>query len=184
MALLSEPSVKHRLEIQNKHLFSKEELLTYDSVKDWFAGQKTTSQATIENESYGLRVFLSWCNLNPDELRDSRIRDSQSPDFIVRRNWENKLNRFNAKYPNKNTALNSWRAVMSFFKYQGAPLVGIKTPNQNELTVRGRDYVPSLEEIRRLCDLADLRDSLIPLIGSETGMRVGSLVELKLKECG
>ncbi|MDH2901171.1 MAG: site-specific integrase, partial [archaeon] len=166
--------------ISVNHAYDKEEILGFESVRDWFARQKGRP-ATQENQVYAMQLFTAFCGKNPDELRDERNRDLQSLDLRIRRNAEDRLEKFYSQCPKKQIGLFVWRAVKSFYRFQSMPLVGIKQPNTEDIVVRTKDHIPSVDEIRRMCDLADLRDRLVVLIVSQTGMRVSSLCRLQYK---
>jgi len=129
------------------------------------------SNATAENYVYGMQIYTTWCRKTPDELRDARNQEILSNDLSIRRTAERMLDRFYSEYPRKLTALFVFRAVRSFYKYQGMPLLGIKAPNQDSLAIRIRDHIPTDVEIRKMCDVCDLRDRLIMLILAETSQK-------------
>lgn len=128
-----------------------------------------------------MQVYTDWYKKTPDELRDERNQDLQSSSILEKRKAEKALERFYHEYPKKQTALMVWRSMVSFYDYQGLSLIGIKSPSQESLRARKRDCIPTAEEIRRMCDIADLRDRLMILVSAETDMRPGSLVRLQYK---
>jgi integrase len=128
-----------------------------------------------------MQLYVDWCKKTPDELRDERNKHLQSRNLLKKRTAEKMLERFYREYPRKSTGLFVWRCVKSFYQYQGLSLVGIKTPNQDDLRVRKRDLIPKSQDILRMCEIADLRDRCMILVSAETDMRPGSLVRLQYK---
>lgn len=128
-----------------------------------------------------MQLFVDWSQKTPDELRDDRNRELQSTDLNERGTAARMLNSFYTEYPKKPTAVLVMKAMKSFYKSWGMAVLEVKVPNQDSVAVRVKDRLPTDDEIRRMCDLSDLRDKLVVLLASQTGMRVSSLVRLQYR---
>jgi len=160
-----------------------EKLKTFESVQRWtttltkHAGEKNTVIQYLR----GMRTFCEWVKKNPDQLVEERMNDLKSDDIQIRARAEDQIDRFYAAYKDQSQS----RAVMihaivkSFYKANHLPLT-TKTPRM--LMVREEEIMPTPEQIRRMGDISDLRDKTLIVWMAEGGFRIGSLIQLQIKD--
>jgi integrase len=116
---------------------------------------------------------LAFNNMTPDDL----IREyDSSPKGTA----ERRLSRFLAEAQmSERTKGHIARVVQSFYRANFRPLSLVVS---EPMPARERDYIPSKEEIQRMVQsCANPRDKALIMMLAETGMRIGTLVELRWK---
>ena len=168
---------------QNKFQYNikEEQLLAFETVRRW--------KATIRNEETWkqyierLWVYCTSEEMTPDELIAEKAASIQNP--AMRGEAEDRLIRWHSQHERQApaAALNTFKAVKSFFKANYVPL-GAKTPTY--VKQREEEYQPTKQEVKDILGLMDLETETFTLFCAESGQRDGTIADLKLshvQEC-
>lgn len=131
------------------------------------------SQSTKELYENNIKLFMKFCNV--DSFEDLLKIDAQ-PNVI----------QYVMSLREKKLASNSIRSrlnpVFHFYDINDVPLNKKRIKKFNgEFTKKARDRAYSREEIAKILNVSDLRMKVIILLMASTGMRVGALPSLKLR---
>ena len=133
-----------------------------------------------EYEALCLWDLAQYCvkfNTNPDKLVADRIRQLKSTDPRIRLQAEDRLlayHKFLAK-KSSGAAINAYRRIKSFY---GANYVSLECRDPGYTVQREQDYLPTREEIRKICELVSLEAKAYLLILAESCGRTGAVAEL------
>lgn len=156
--------------------FGGMDLDEFESFRTWMDSLRARrcSENTLRQYRWGFEKYLLFNAVNPNDLL-------KEYDTAPKGTAEKRLTRFLSEAQ----GLTEWtkshisRMVQSFYKANFRPLaLVISAP----MPKRERDYIPSREEIRKMvqaCD--DPRDQALIMLLAQTGMRIGTLVELRWK---
>jgi integrase len=170
-----------KAKVRREHWLRIEKIEGFQSVQEWLSGR---CEATKRTYAWSMQEYTDWIRKTPDELVLERNKEFLAPDMLTWARAEKSLERFRDAYPDSTTMIITMKAMKSFYKSHRMALQGVRIPPQESLTVREKDRLPNDQEIIRMCDLADLEDRLVVMIGGQTGMRASSLVMLRYKHLG
>lgn len=147
-----------------------------ESFKAWMnsLGARRCSEETLRQYRWGLEKYIEWAKTSPDDLLKEF---DTSPKGAA----EKRLASFLAQADGltERTRSHIARMVQSFYKANFRPLSLVIT---EPMPARENDYIPSREEIQKMVQSCDnLRDQALIMMLAETGMRIGTLVELRWK---
>ncbi|WP_309492729.1 tyrosine-type recombinase/integrase [Candidatus Hecatella orcuttiae] len=153
-----------------------------EAVERWFerlAGEHSGSPNTRRAYGLWLRRFCGFVKMSPDELVERRRRELEAKDEAVRRRMEERLTAwFNhlqrREGLRRSSAAFAHAAVRSFFTANYLPLK-VKAPQSWTETA---SRVPSREELRAMCDLADPRGRAYVLCQAQSGLSEADLLAL------
>lgn len=154
----------------------------YETVKRWINGVQADHIGSIYTErSYlrSLKRFVKWTKKNPDQLIKERKQQLKSEDQTVKRKAEETLRSFclyleKEKGLKRSSVISYHSALKSFYRYNYVPLQ-LRTPKK--ISVHG--LTPHThEEIKKLYNVANLRDRALLLCLAESGMSREDFVEL------
>jgi len=157
------------------------ELKKYQEVQTWL---KTVSKSSISLYLDALAKFCEFTGKNPRELflmRDKEVRDpdpdarTQVRDLIL--NFKEYLEEGYA--PKTINALDG--AVRSFFSanLEKAGMINVKN-YKNACISQRKDFVPTLEDLRKILDVCNLEEKFRIIFIAQTGMRISDALELKV----
>jgi len=161
------------------------DLNSFETVQRWFRTVRmgrTGSEETIRVYSHFLSRFCDFTKKDPDKLIAERRQDIKSEDETVKRRHEELLMAFiedlekTRKLSRKSIVL-AHGAIRSFFKANYLPLMS-KTP---ESWVERVSKVPTREELRKMCEVSDIRDKAIILTLAQSGMSLEDYLALTFK---
>ena len=140
------------------------------SVRNFLRGFHT--EATRETYSKKLSYFLDYCGMTPDRLlsaarRSPRKAQNLMIDYVEERKGEV-----------SGSTLQLFKGALRHFFEMNDVESGINWAKISKMIPHakktGNDRAPSVEEIRRMLDLADLRTKCVILICATSGIRVGA----------
>jgi len=149
--------------------------LGFESSRRWINGvlaERTGSNYTVKGYVFALWDFCQFAGLNPDELVDLARRDRSRVEdmvreWVVKRQKERKLKRSSIAY--------SYVApIKSFFRYNDVRL-RVKQPKSDAVPLSPH----SLEEIRELLSVANVRERALILLLKDSGLSREDVVKLK-----
>jgi integrase len=153
-----------------------EEFLEY--VKE----NKSTNTFNVYRQ--GLKKFLEWIQKDPDEIiRDAKQR-FLSEDREIREFWKMQIEMFRSSLLKEGLTKNSARtqatAVVAFFRHYGLSYELEKDFWQVQVTAK--DFIPSIEELRRMFNVANIREKIVLSLGLDLGLRIGDFSIIKKAE--
>ena len=170
-------SKKSKLEPTQSTDFEK-----YTEVQTWL---KTVSPSTRPNYLMALKKFCEFSGKNPHELIKIRDDEIRSPDPNSRTFIRDLVLDFRVYLEKEGYApktINTWDgAVRSFFSavLGKAGMVNVKNYRNAQVSKR-KDFVPTLEELKRLLDVCNLEEKFRILFLAQTGMRISDALKLKV----
>jgi integrase len=130
----------------------------------------------------GLQRFAAWFKHSPDEILTMRKADLKNEDSFQRKQFERELEKFHAYLKEQGSATNTAKTlcggVRQFFNYyevgmklrRGSPIKSILTEKTYPLTI---------EDIRRMYAVGNLRERVILALAKDLGIRIGDFVQIK-----
>lgn len=120
-------------------------------------------------------------NTDPDELIQNRIEELKSSNLLVRANMEDKLL---AHYKNLSkeapgVAINMFRRIKSFYK---ANYMALQCRDPGYQIQREFDYIPTREEIRKMCEIVPLDTRVYLVTLAECCGRPGAVAKIRWKD--
>ena len=145
------------------------------ATQEWLNAQKRTTRNTYR---YQWRTFLEFTGMTGDEILESRRSDKE---FY----WEKKVLEFrdwiiNVKGLGEHTAKTGTGVVRGFFDYHRLPLEFRRSESTrlSEAKRKYEDYRFSLDDIKKMYDVADLEDRYVLTTGKSFGLRAGDFLAL------
>jgi integrase len=163
--------------------FAKLELDSYNSCKIWLEGYN--SQATKKAYKIHLSLFCKYHNTDPDSL--IQIKPEQIKTMVL--NYVIHLKKIAKQSVGKakrgeisvNSIKNYLVGIQSFLEFNEIMLNWKKIVKYCPEEVSNNLRAYTRDEIAKLLSEADLRDRCLILLMSSTGIRVGAIKELKIK---
>lgn len=151
------------------------EFLNDNATLQWLNAQK---RGTMYSYKYSWKFFLEFAGLIGDQLIQNRKADK---DYA----WERKTLEFKnwliQRGLSDNSAVGATTAVRSFFAYFRLDLSFKRTERAKlaEATRKTEDYRFSLEDLKKMYDVADLREKYVLTAGKSFGLRSSDFLKLK-----
>lgn len=136
----------------------------------------------------GLQRFAAWFKQTPDEILAMRKADLKIEDSFQRKRLERELEKFHAylkapKPQGEGAATNSARTLClglrQFFNYYE---VGMKLKRGSAIgksVLTEKTYPLTIEDIRKMYAVGDLRERVILALAKDLGVRIGDFVRIK-----
>jgi integrase len=159
---------------------------SFESTKDW-CSYKGLSRGSIEAYYMGLKTYCEYRNKTPDELRSEvlSIGNGESAAGHASKllvDYQKYLVKLKTKRgtPFSPSAVLSYKnAAQSFYAFILNHKISV--PNQVAKGERARDkHIPTREELRRMVDLCDVRETAYLLCQASTGLRIGDMLALTI----
>lgn len=131
-----------------------------------------------------LKFLAKFCrefNMSPDELVQTRIEELRSGDQLIRATAEDRLLAYHKKLSKETPgmAINLFRKMKSFY---GANYVPLQCRDPGYQIQREFDYIPTKEEIRKMCEIVPLDTRVYLLTLAESCGRPGAVANLRWKD--
>lgn len=154
----------------------------FECVREWLGERlKLPNWAHYPRE---LKNFCEFVGKNPDEILAERKKDFKEEDLKAQRRYEHLVKRFyeeRRKEVSSNTAITAVAIVRSFFRDNYMEMKFRRWDFGPRITTH-LDYVPTWEDIARMCEVASVRDRALILTSWQTGFREGDLVRLRREQ--
>ncbi|MCX8182773.1 MAG: site-specific integrase [Candidatus Methanomethyliaceae archaeon] len=135
--------------------------------------RKSQSNASVNTYVANLRKFFAWLGMEPDEAKNAEI------------NWENKINAFIDECVSKSLSPKRIHSLVSAVKRWGVvnevniAWGKVELPGVWKTT---EERIPTKEELREIMKVGDLTDKIMVACLVSSGLRVGALIRLQLKD--
>lgn len=166
-------------------------MMSYDNwlndsyIQKWF---KALAERTRENYTERFPEWLAFIQMTPTDMIQKRIRDLQNSNPQVRGWFEDKViefkNALQVKFDNENTIKGYLTAVRSFFSKNRLHLQFGRGELKVEVDskVVKKKWTPTNAEIRRMYDLAGVRDRALLLVLYQSGFSEIDIVTLNIQD--
>ena len=141
----------------------------------WLSSQKKTTYWAYKTH---IKRFVQFTGQMGDEILADRKKDKEF-------RWEAKLLEFKTwlmeeQGLNSNSAASTAQAIRGFFAFHRVPLVFQRreTRKLNEHVRKTEDYRFSLEDLRKMDEVADLQERYVLRAGKSFGLRAGDFLRL------
>lgn len=151
----------------------------YESMRRVLTG---LADSTVESYLTVMPVFCQFVGKDPDQIIAERKEQLKSDDEGVARTYERIVVQFYEHQKKRMSESAAYRysssTVRGFFSRN---YVGLKFRRGDMRTPKTekRDYVPTVGEVKEICDAADIRDKAVIILALQTGMAPVDLVNLK-----
>ena len=151
----------------------------FASVNRWKNTFKAKSYENLCLKS--LAKFCQEFNMNPDELIQSRIEELKSSNQLVRARAEDRLVAYYKKLSKETLgmAINVFRRIKSFYR---ANYVMLQCRDPGYQIQRDFDYIPTREEIRKMCEIVPLDTRVYLVTLAECCGRPGAVANIRWKD--
>ena len=169
---------------KNKVKEKYKDLLKFKEVQTWI---KTISRSSVAIYLNSLKKFCEFSGKNPKELiliRDREIRDPNPNNRTIIRDLILDFREYLEKEGYAPKTINAWDgAVRSFFSsvLGKAGMINVKN-YRNACISQKKDFVPTLEELKKMLDTCNLEEKFRILFVAQTGMRISDALELKVSD--
>jgi integrase len=128
-----------------------------------------------------LAQFCQECSMNPDELIQSRLEELKSSDFLIRAKAEDRLLAYHKELSRETPgeAINVFRKMKSFYR---ANYVTLQCRDPGYQIQRDFDYIPTREEIRKMCEIVPLETRVYLVTLAECCGRPGAVADIRWKD--
>ena len=148
------------------------------SIRNFLKGFHTES--TMQTYSKKLSCFLNYCNLEPDKLLSMSKKSPRKIQNIIIDYVEDRKKQVSG------STLQLFKGALRHFFEMNDVESGINWTKISKMIPHakktGNDRAPSIEEIRTMLDLADLRIRCIILICATSGIRVGAFEKMTYRD--
>jgi integrase len=136
----------------------------------------------------GLQRFSAWFGKTADEILEMRKADLKSEDTFKRKRFDRELEKFHAylkaaKPQGEGAAPNSARTLCSglrqFFRMYEMPIILRRGSPIAKSQMTDKTYPLTVEDLRRLFNVADLRERVILAMAKDLALRIGDFVQIK-----
>ena len=131
----------------------------------------------------GLQRFSAWFGKTADEILEMRKADLKSDDTFKRKRFDRELERFHAFLKENRQSTNSARTLCSglrqFFRMYEVPLLLRRGSPISKQQMTDKTYPLTIEDVRRMFAVADLRERVILAMAKDLGLRIGDFVQIK-----
>lgn len=152
--------------------------------KDHFPNDKATHEwldsfpkSRLTYQTY-FKIFVEFTGMSGDEMLTSRKEDK---DYA----WEKRVFEFkewmmNKKKKSEYSAVTGTSAARSFFAFHHLPLMYRKSENARLTAAKRKteDYRFSVEDLKKMADVADLEEQYVIIVGKSFGLRAGDFLRL------
>lgn len=167
--------INHREQQENTTMTSKkQEFLNYYL--------EAKSKATYKSYKRGLALFEEYYGKDSDTILEERRQDIASGDITRNKRFSRELEKFHKWMLKEGYSINSARTntlgILQFFRYYGMPIsdVTFKT------VITTKTFIPSVEQLRRMFQVADLRAKVILSLGLDLSWRISDFNKLKKQD--
>ncbi len=162
--------------------FSLRKLQEYEEVKTWL---RTVSESSRRLYLHALRHFCEFCNKDPKELILMRDKEIRNPDPNSKSGVRNLILDFREYLEKEGYAPKTINAldgaVRNFFSAILGKAGMINVKNYKDACVtKKKDFVPTLEELKKMLELCNLEEKFRIIFLAQTGMRISDALELKV----
>jgi len=145
------------------------------ATNEWLDSLKKSTRATYQTY---WRYFLEFTSLTGNQIIDSRKTDREYA-------WEKKVIEFKRwiieeKKQSEHTATTAAATVRGFFSYHRLPLSFRRQESAQlkEAEAKYEDYRFTREELKKICEFADLEEKYVVTAGKSFGLRAGDFLRL------
>jgi integrase len=132
---------------------------------------------------YGLRKFAAWFKHSPDEILEMRKADLKSEDAHERKRFDRELEHFYNEMKEQGMSVNTARSQCSglrqFFRYNDVPISLRRGSPIAKMQMTDRTYPLTIEDVRKMFNVADLRQRVMLSMAKDLGLRIGDFVQIK-----
>jgi len=148
----------------------------FSTVQRWLdgLGKLSGSELTRKRGLNALINFCKWTGKTPDMMISERLRDLKGDDIQVRARHEDLVNKYFQTFKSRGMGCGVFDYLKSFYKHNYVPLL-CQSPKRFRVTT---ERIPTVAEIARMIEVADLRDKAIIAFLAQSGVREGTLCKL------
>jgi len=154
------------------------------SKKQEFLNYYKTAKAKATYKSYkrGLELFEDWYGKDADAILKERKQDVASGDITKIRRFSRELEKFHKWMLEQGYSINSARVntlgLMQFFRYYGMPITDVSF----KTVPTTKTFIPSVEQLRKMYAIADLRERVILSLGLDLAWRISDFITLEKQD--
>lgn len=151
----------------------------YESMKRALTG---LADSTIESYLTVMPAFCQFVGKDPDQIIAERREQLRSDDEGIARTYERAVVRFYEHQKKHMSESAAYRYAASTVRgFFGRNYVGLKfrRGDMRAPKTEKHDYIPTVGEVKEICDAADIRDKAVIIMALQTGMAPVDLVGLK-----
>jgi len=136
----------------------------------------------------GLQRFSAWFGKTADEILEMRKADLKSDDTFKKKRFDRELEKFHAylkaaKPKGEGAAPNSARTLCSglrqFFRMYEMPIILRRGSPIAKMQMTDKTYPLTIEDVRRMFNVADLRQRVMLSMAKDLALRIGDFVQIK-----
>lgn len=141
------------------------------------------SKATYKMYKRGIRLFEEYYQKSADKILEERKQDVLSDDFQRTRRFAREIEKFYnwlvEKGYSENSARTNCQGIMQFFRFYGFPIALEPKSKVSRTTVSTKTWIPSIDDLRKMFNVADLRAKVILSLGLDVAWRVNDFLQIK-----
>ena len=149
--------------------------------------KESRSKGTYKSYKQGLKNFEKWLserNKTVDDILEMHRQNVNSGDPRKIRRMSQIIEMFHKwlmehEKLGLNTARTYANGVLQLFRYYSLPIALEPQSRVSKTTITTKDFVPTIEQYRRMFNVADIRGRLIISMGLDLGWRIGDVIKLQ-----
>ena len=141
------------------------------------------SKSTYKEYKYRIKKFSEWFIKRPDEILEMRRQDLESEEMHQRKRFVREIEKFHAHLIQAGYSINSARTltlgIPQLFRYYNMPIAIEAGSDVSKTVVSTKDFRLTIDHLRKMFEVADLRERVILSLGKDLALRTGDFVKLK-----
>jgi len=140
-------------------------------------------KGTYKSYKRGLSLFEEYYGKSTDKALKERREDVASGDYERNQRFVREVEKFHSWLLDKGYSINTSRTmtlgIMQLFRFYGVPIVLPPQSKASKTTITTKTYIPKIDELRRMFQIADLRGKVILSMGLDLAWRISDFLRIK-----
>jgi integrase len=140
------------------------------------------SKATYKSYKRSLSLFKEWYGKDADTILKERTEDVASGDITRVKRFSRELEKFHKWMLEKGYSINTARVntlgLIQFLRFYGMPITDVTF----KTVPTTKTYIPSIEQLRAMFQIANLRERIVLSLGLDLAWRISDFVPLKKED--
>ena len=137
------------------------------------------SKSTYKEYKYGIKKFSELFIKRPDEILEMRRQDLESEEMHQRKRFVREIEKFHAHLIQAGYSINSARTltlgILQLFRYYNMPIAIEAGSDVSKTVVSTKDFRLTIDHLRKMFEVADLRERVILSLGKDLALRTETL---------
>lgn len=148
--------------------------------------KEARSKGTYKSYKRGLALFEEYYGKSCDIALKQRREDVASDDYERNQRFVREIEKFHKWLLKEGYSINTARTmslgIMQLFRYYGVPIVLPPQSKVSKTVVSTKTYIPKIQQLRKMFQIANLREKVILSLGLDLAWRINDFAKLKKED--